>query len=49
VEVYRDRAIEIPLIHYETQEVKVIEEKVISIEHRDTQIKEVATSHDKIV
>lgn len=36
VEVFRDRPIEIPLIHYETQEVKVIEEKVVAIENRDT-------------
>lgn len=39
VEVYRDRPIEIPLIHQELVEVKVIEEKVVAIEHRDTQIK----------
>ena len=39
VEVYRDRPIEIPLIHHEIQEVKVIEEKVVAIEHKDTQIK----------
>lgn len=49
VEVYRDRPIEIPLIHNEIQEVKVTEEKVVAIEHVVTEIKEVPTSHDRII
>lgn len=27
----------------------MIEEKVVAIEHKDTQIKEVATTHDRII
>lgn len=49
VEVYRDRPIEIPLIHHEIKEVKVIEEKVVAIENRETEIKEIHVHSDKIV
>lgn len=49
IESFRDRPIEIPIIHQEIIEVNTIEEKVVAIEKNQTQIKEVIVTKDKFV
>lgn len=49
IESFRDRPIEIPIIHQEIVEVQVIEEKVVAIEKVNTQVKEIVVNREKIV
>lgn len=49
VEAFRDRPIEIPLIHNEIQEVKVTEEKIVAIENVVPEIKEVTVYRDRVI
>lgn len=41
VECFRDRPIEIPVLEQVIKEVPVVEEKIVSIVHKDTDVKEV--------
>jgi len=49
VESIRERPVEIPIVHQEIKEEKVIEEKVVAVERRDTQIKEVTVNRDRYI
>lgn len=49
IESIRERPVEIPIIHQEIQTVEVIEEKVVAVEKRDTEVKEVVVYRDKII
>jgi len=49
VESIKERPVEIPIVHQEIKEEKVIEEKVVAVERRDTQIKEVTVNRDRYI
>lgn len=49
IEQIRDRPVEIPIIHQTVVEVPTIEEKVVAVERRDTEVKEIVVYKDKIV
>jgi hypothetical protein len=49
IESFRDRPVEIPIIHQEVVEVQAIEEKIVAVEKRDVEIREVVVYKDKIV
>jgi len=49
VESIKERPVEIPIVHQEIKEEKVIEEKVVAVERRDAQIKEVTVNRDRYI